>query len=53
MKELTEVKNKIAWFEKEEKNLTNSQKDNITHELKNIDGTLRRMMLVCLAVNKK
>lgn len=53
MEELTELKNKIEWFEKEEGNITNSQKTNLKIELIEINRTLKRLMLTCMAVNKR
>ena len=52
MEELTQVKDKIEWFKREEGNFTNSQRTNITIELRHIDGILKRLMLTCIAVNK-
>lgn len=53
MEELTELKNKIEWFEKEEGNLTNNQKTNLKIELREINKTLKRIMLTCMAVNSR
>jgi hypothetical protein len=53
MKELKELKNNIEWFEKEEDNLLANQKTNLMIELMEINKTLRRHMLTCIAVNKR
>ena len=47
------IKNKIEWFEKEERNLTKAEKDAITRKLKEVNSELQRYMLLRMAINKQ
>ena len=49
---LTSIKNKIAWVEKEQDSLSDTEKRNITANLQLIDSELSRCMLLHIAVNR-
>ena len=51
LEEVKEVKNKIAWFEKEG-NLPESMQTNLMSELIQFNNVLNRLMLTCMAINK-
>ena len=51
IEEVKEVKNKIAWFEKEG-NLPKSMQTNLMSELIQFNNVLNRLMLTCMAINK-
>lgn len=47
------IKNKIEWFEKEERNLAKAEKDGVTRKLKEVNSELQRYMLLRMAINKQ
>ena len=49
---ITSIKNRIDYLKKTSEKLTESQKDNITIELKRADDILKRVSLLCMAVSK-
>ena len=47
------IKVSIAWIEKEEQNIVEKERENITRRLKEFDADLKRFILLHIAINKR